>query len=586
MTFTSSTSPYAPPLSGRIIGAAVKELRFEDDALTDRTARRYFAGERIKDDGKRAIFEAVGQALIDRRIIPASPFLERTRMPYAKAVAFGIAWYAEQWDNLAGYMRSASAPVDKPELAAASYLRLAIVDLSLRVSAALFLADAPTPGEEPPLWAKDGGGGGLFLRQILDRCGDGKPTRDTLAERLEVDVKTVDNWLDADTRPYPYNLGRLARDLAPHIPDADADALEGEMRLHYALRALSDMLAKHLGRETAADLAAALVRFVSRNLAGLRAFSKLDPEDAARRQFLILLTGARFVGAEHLLKALWRRESDPIWRADLLAASKPWHLRLSQVAKYLGGLDEVARRAHEEHGIPQEDVEGLLEKVLQSVQTDMTRMDFADESELEGANIIRVKGDAEFSAANRMIQYAQARAENDLETALVHVRRAVELQPENASYHFELGGTLGLNGEVEDGIIECRIAANLAPEWEPPQVEIGIILLNAGRNEEAREHLENVARGKKRPSAHLSFNLGAARERCGDPAGALEMLERVIRINREHVALALDRAARCAFLIGESNKGRRFAKRANELGQSDTYRDWQSGKYRAARRSR
>ena len=578
------TSPYAPPLSGQTIGAAVKELRFEDDALTDRTARRYFAGERIKDDGKREIFEAVGQALIDRRVIPASPFLERAGMPYAKAVAAGIAWYAEQWDNLAGYMRSASAPVDRPELAATSYLRLAIVDLSLRVSAALFLADAPTPGEEPPTWAKDGGGG-LFLRRILDRCGDAKPTRDALAERLEVDVKTVDNWLDTDARPYPYNLGRLARELAPHIPDADEDALEGEMRLHYALRALSDMLAKHLGRETAADMAAALVRFVSRNLAGLRTFSNLEPEDAARRQFFILLTGARFPGAEHLLKALWRQESDPIWRADLLAASKPWHLRLSQVAKYLGGLDEVARRAHEEHGIPKEYVDGLLENVLQTVQTDMTRLDFADESELKDANIIRVSGDAKFSAGNRMIQYAQARAENDLETALVHVRRAVELQPKDAKLHFELGGMLGLNGEAEDGIMECRIAAKLAPEWELPQVEIGIILLNADRNEEAREHLEKVARGKKRPSAHLAFNLGVSRERCGDPAGALEMLERVIRINREH-ALAIDHAAYCAFLTGDATKGRRLAKRADELGQSDTYREWQAGKYRAARRSR
>ena len=583
MTFTS-TSSYAPPLSGQIIGAAVKELRFEDDALTDRTARRYFAGERIKDDGRRAILEALGQALIDRRVIPASPFLERRDMPYAKAVAVGIAWYAEQWDNLAGYMRSASAAVDRPELAATSYLRLAIVDLSLRVSAALFLADAPTPSEAPPLWAKDNGGG-LFLRQLLARCGDGKPTRDTLAERLEVSVNTVDNWLDADTRPSLYNMGRLARELAPHIPDADEDTLEGDMRLHYALRALSALLAKHLGREVAMDLAAALVRFVSRNLAGLRAFSNLEPDDAAKRQFLILLTGARFAGAEHLLKALWRQESDPIWRADLLAASKPWHLRLSHVAKYLGGLDEVAKRAHEEYGIPKKDIGELLDKALQTVQTDLTRLDFADESELKGANLIGVKGNAEFSANNRMIQYAQARAENDLDTALVHIRRAVALQPENARYRFELGATLGMAGKVEDGIMECRIAAGFAPEWETPQVEIGIILLNSGRNQEAREHLEDMARGKKRQSAHLAFNLGVSRERRGDPEGALEMLERVIRINKEH-ALAIDHAAYCAFLTGDAKKGARLAKRADALGQSDTYDEWRAGKYRAARRSR
>ena len=109
--------------------------------------------------------------------------------------------------------------------------------------------------------------------------------------------------------------------------------------------------------------------------------------------------------------------------------------------------------------------------------------------------------------------------------------------------------------------------------------------MNAGRNQEAREHLEDMARGKKRPSAHLAFNLGVSRERCGDPAGALEMLERVIRINKEH-ALAIDRAAYCAFLTGDAKKGARLAKRADALGQSDTYREWIAGKYRAARRSR
>lgn len=582
----TSTSSYAPPLSGQIIGAAVKELRILDGVLspqTERTARRYFSGVRISDAKKREIIGALGEALIANRIIPPSPFLERTRMPYAKAIASGIEWYAEQWDNLAGYMRSASAPVDRWDLAAVSYLRLAICDLSLRVSAALFLADAPTPNEEPPLWARENGGS-PFLRGLLERCGDNRPTRAQIAEDLIVAPNTVDNWLDGGANPFIYNLDRLSDYLAPRLPDADADALKGELRLHFALVAICDLLANHLGRDAVMDLAAALVRFVSRNLAGLRTYSNLEPDDAAKRQFFILLLGARFTGAEHLLKYLWRHERDPIWRADLLAASKPWHLRLGHVAKYLGGIDEAAQRAHEEFGIPMEEVEGLLDEVLRSAQTDLTDPGFIEASESEGMNVIRVKGDAEFSARNRVIQYNQAKSEGDLETALVHIRRAVELQRENADYHFELGATLGMAGEVEDGILECEIAAKLKPEWELPQVEVGIILLNAGRNREALEHLEKAARGKKRPSAHLSFNLGVARERCGDYEGALAMLERVARINKEH-ALAIDRAAHCAFQTGDAKKGRRLAKRAHQLRQSDTYNEWRAGEYRAKRGS-
>ena len=46
-------------------------------------------------------------------------------------------------------------------------------------------------------------------------------------------------------------------------------------------------------------------------------------------------------------------------------------------------------------------------------------------------------------------------------------------------------------GEVDEGIEECWIAARLDDDWELPRVEVGIILLNAGRNQEALEHLED-----------------------------------------------------------------------------------------------
>ncbi len=178
-----------------------------------------------------------------------------------------------------------------------------------------------------------------------------------------------------------------------------------------------------------------------------------------------------------------------------------------------------------------------------------------------------------------MIQYAQAKSEGDLDTAILHVRRAVELQSESAEYHFHLGATLGIAGEVTEGVQECWIAAQLDPSWELPKAEVGIILLNAGRNEEARGHLESIALSQGDLSAHLAFNLGVARFRCGEFKEALDALNRVIKLDPDH-ALALDVAAHCAFLVGEGNMGRRLAKRANVLGQSETYRDWHEGKYR------
>ena len=197
---------------------------------------------------------------------------------------------------------------------------------------------------------------------------------------------------------------------------------------------------------------------------------------------------------------------------------------------------------------------------------------------LDRMNYVGVKGDAAYSARNRITQYGWARAKGDLETALRHIRRAVELQPESALYHFELGATLGTAGEVSEGIQECWLASGLDPSWELPRVEVGIILLNAGRDTEALEHLEQMADGQEQISAHFGFSSGMARYRCGEYALALEALLEVVKLQSDH-ALALDVAAHCALLVGEAKTGRRLAKREFELGRTETYSDWRKGKY-------
>ena len=574
---------FKAPLSGPIIGVIVKVLRIQSDFLTRRTARRFFKGRRIKDAEREGIFLEIGKVLVDHGLVPNSPFLTHEDFPPEKVIAVAVAWYSSEWDRLVGHMRTASAPVDWPDLAAASYLRLAMVDLGLRVSAVLWLAELPAPGEGTPLWAEDRGGA-KYLRRLIRKCGKSGPTRDELAERLDVSYNTVDNWLDTHTRPSQSHIRKLAEELAGHIAGLDEESIKRQLHLHYALNELCDLLAESVGRETVVDLARALVRFTSRNLAGLREFSKLSPSDGSKAQLLILMTGARNVSSEYLLRALWRQERDPVWKAELMAASKPWDLRLTHIAQHLGGHDQVTQALQEKLGIPHEEANTLLDKVLKEIPSHLTSPHAIDPTELEGKTLIRISGDEEFSARNRMTQYNQARFEGDLETALIHIRRAVELQPENAEYHFHLGALLGIIGEVDEGIKECWIAARLDDDWELPRVEVGIILLNAGRNQEALEHLEDLAASRQEgSSSFLTFNLGAARYRAGDPRAALSALEKVIDEEPDH-ALALDMAAHSAFLIGDQQKGRRLAKLADQHGQSTTYREWQEGKYRAKRK--
>ena len=576
------STAYAAPLSGVMIGAVVKELRLQDRALNDKTARRYFNGTRVSDKKRAEIVLALGNALTELHIFPPSSFLEQQGIPQERVLGSALAWYAEQWDRLAGYMRSISASVDRRDLAATAYMRLVVIDLSLRVSAAMWLAELPTPGEEPPVWAEESSGA-KYLRKLLAKCGPSAPTRDELSETLGVSYNTVDSWLDSGVRPSHANLSNIADMLGPKIEGLETEILGRDLNLHFALSRICDLLSLHLGRETVMDLAAALTRFISRNLDGLRNHSKLPADSAAQAQLLLLLFGARFVSSEYLLKALWRRETDPLWRTDLMAASKPWHLRLTYVMQNIGSMEEAAQVAQDRFSLSREEAQSLVEEAVQSLIADPTRFQSPNLSDLEKMNFIRVKGDAKYSAGNRMIQYSQAKSEGDLEPALIHIRRAVELQPESAEYHFHLGATLGMAGIYQEGIQECWIAVQLDASWELPKVEIGIILLNSDQNHEALDHLEGVARDAPEPSSHLAFNLGVARYRCGYYGQALKALDEVISAQPEH-AMALDVAAHCAFLQGDPQKGAGLAKRANALGQSETYREWRDGKFRAGRR--
>ena len=532
---------YKAPLSGPILGAVVRELRLQNEVLTDKTAKRYFSGQRVKDDSKRKIFLAIGKELVDQGIIPPSPFLEREELPMERILPLGIAWYADQWDRLVGYMRSTSSPVDRPGLVATSYLRLAVIDMALRASAVFWLAKLPTPDEETPLWAKDKGGA-KYLRQLLARCGVPRPTREQLAEGLEVSDNTIDNWLDTNIRPSRANVDRIAEALAPHIGDIGADTLKSQLHRHYALCALCDLLATHIGHDEVIEIATALVRFTSRNLAGLRKSSQPDLDDTNKAQLFILLFGAQFMSSEHLLRALWRQEHDRDWRTDLMAVSKPWSFRLTDVALQAHTFDQSTQLAFNE---------------FRNAAEDMSRnaIEASDRSQ-----ILR----------NLDTFFRQAMQE------LVH-------RPESAECHYLVGSMLSMGGAVDIGIQECWISACLAPTWELPRVQVGIILLNAGRSQEAREHLESMACGQDGLSPHLAFNLGFARLRTGDAAGALAALEQAIEAQPDH-ARALDIAAHCAFLIGDEVKGRRLAKLADQLGHSETYREWKDGEYRARNR--
>ena len=534
----------------------------------------------MSDRARQEITASLARDLVEQGIIPELSVPNYDGIQFAEHLGHAIALHAVEWDRLVGEMRGSSASIDRSDLAGAAYLRLAAVDISVRYAGLLCLAGLPAPGEGTPPWAGEHGGS-WHLRDLLRRCGAVRPTRADLAGTLGVSKNTVDGWLDSNVRPRSYHLDEIGEVLAPLIEGMDSRTAAGCLRLHYGLSDMCTELERHIGREAVVETAEATVRLAARIHAELSSMG--DPSvdfEAAMFQLLALIGGARMGPGPVILRNIAEQESDPLWELEIVSATMPWDRRLQYVMKVLRDSGSVPALVRDRYVIPEELTESWMEEALRSMQAGpaIPRPFRPD------ANLLRIKGDAEFSARNRLIQFEQAMAFGDVDTALIHIRRAVELQPESSQYHFLLGAALAEAGKIEEALQECWLADSLNPDDELPRVEVGIILMNADRNREALDHLERIAPGQQDMSAHLSFNLGVARFRCGDYQGARQALKRSLSLRGDY-GPALDVAAQCAFEEGDAADGRRLAKKARRHGFTEAYEKWKANHYRKSRRS-
>ena len=614
------------PLSGEII----KEIQPDGGILSEKTTRRYFKGKQIKDAKKLEIFLEIGRVVTDRGLIPhgmlPEPLCPKAFLPKSthdgevgdgssilgkswlelgglirtasiimntnrptvmslysllsditsdRVVSTSIAIWAELWDELCGQLQTQSAPVNTPQFLAMSCLRLAVIDIALRVSAALWLAKLPPPEEETPLWAMEKGES-IYLKHLLDGCSNKRPTRETLAQEIGVSDTTVDNWLDTATRPNVENVDMIAEILAPRMINSEVSALKADLHCHYFLCSIGNRVADIVGRDNVIELANALVRLVRHSMRILDALTGWLPyEGDAMMQALLLIQGAPSIYSTPLLSELEACEENPVWKADLAVAHMPWHIRLRSIARVASGLDGVVDRSPDELGIPKEVLDAAKDEILR-----LARSHSDDEIESEDRMLAKLADDPKYRAGQQMLLAEQALSENDLATAAKRFIRASELQPHSAWYHFHAGILLGAIGQVEEGVAECKIAAGLDETWETPKVETGVIWLNSDNSQKARDHLETIACGNDDPSVRLATALGIARMKCGEYLGGLKMLEHAISKESDN-GLALMAAANCAFMLDDGVKGRRLAKRAKHVGYPLPYEMWDSGMYKA-----
>ena len=536
-----------PPTSGVILGVLVDAIGQRPPALTNKQASRYFHGDpSVSPEERQRVIEAIAQWVVRLNLLPVPQSLgSREPMPALdELLAMALRWHADQWDGLSAYVYSRAARA--PDLATVlePYLRLATIDLAIRAASLLWMVGVDSPQPEIPSWAKERGTA-VMLKSFLAKAG---VTRDKLAEAAGVEPQSADGWLDKGSRPEEKRFEGIGRVLSSGLGEAEPEQIADQLRRAYVLSAACNRLVSLVGRPTVEVLAGSLAIFTDIAMRALRPGTASQESETAMVMNLFLF-GSRSPLAPGMLRLFWEHQGDAEWRLAAQAAGLDWsvyvqhRLMASGSFELVGPAVEMQRPTREAFDA----LHNLSEELIDAcANQDLPRM---------------------FAAIGKQREVLEA---------------VLATNPGDAWLHMQFGSLEGKFGDAHKGIQECWNAAKIEEGWELPLVEIGIIHLNSGEPEKARDHLEQVAAQREDHSWHLLYNLGEARFRCGDIGGALGALNRAITLNPVHKDM-LDRAAHCAFLTRDHVMGRRLMNQARLLGTSETYKRWQRGEYRKRR---
>lgn len=593
------------PSSGKLVGYLAEALRLKAVLREDwstasyKTAQRYLAGTRVSAETVDDIISTLASTLV-----PNSLRIDDDRQ-LAEVVARALRSSAHAWDVFAAEVNAHCYPVDAAADLAYAVLRLALLDMGLRWGA--WIASRFVTGKASPwdrAWIER-----MAVRDYIDEkwlAGrrDGKAPRGPhqLSDRLKklakatgVSQRMVESWRK-DAIPENKHIESLARALSKS--SAERQRCEWELRLLFGVRALRRRLYRLCGEARIDDAIGAMTEtalFVSDYYRRLLCPPKSTSQDtqtlldlapwmlAESRMWDLILRGAQSelgVVFTTLLSdsAQWRPEVS----TDFQALPGDWVRRCQYWLRLLGRapreVEFLRQYATAEWGWSDDDVAAVAPATLEH----MTRMaGFANRPDSDGPTV-RVIAPPFEAAINRVEQAERAKSVGDLAKATEHMHRAVELQPQNAGLQFKLGCYLWqLAFEqhrplVEEALAACREAVRLDPEFGNARNEIGIILSNVGRYDEAE-----AAFGEAEPyfgrEAHHWYARGRNYVCCDRLGDAREAFEKAIDLTAEraHVpAMALLAAVMVA--LGDNRSGRRLGKKVHFLWGSDPSENWEA----------
>lgn len=124
----------------------------------------------------------------------------------------------------------------------------------------------------------------------------------------------------------------------------------------------------------------------------------------------------------------------------------------------------------------------------------------------------------------------EAQMQGNLDEAIAHYRRSIELCP-TAEAHTFLGWAYSSQGKPEEAIRECQIAIRIDPDFGNPYNDIGAYLIELGRLEEAIPWLKQAMLVKRyEPRHYPHMNLGRVYAKQGKLYDAIAELKRALEI--------------------------------------------------------
>ena len=525
------------PTSGQIIGALVTKLGVNHPLLQSRTARRYFSGDPehlVKDSTKEDIIGAIAEVLTDSGFI-ASPQVREDNHKPAPTLASMLQWHSDNWDLFRSFLRRRTMnvlPSHMPKVWEA-YVRLAVIDLALRVAAHLHLAGA-SPAALDLFSSTNRTARGDYLNQ---RRRLAKLSLEDLAKKVDVDDHTVDAGIYRGARPSNDNLAKIAKVLADNIKGSTTSGIVLELRALYWISDVANLLAEHIGDEAVAEAVGRLHRYAEATYRIIE--DQFPAEDRAANLTVLADLGVGGRLATPLLTALIEQEPDDEWREDLQSTGMGWVRRVlsANLSVHFAEVDDL-------------------------IQTTEGR-------QLTNWDVSNAEAYAHYRRS------LELQIQGKLHEALTEVEIATRLDPLDPANHFTLGSVKtgigigrGDTALIRKGLDALWMAVALDPQWIVPWTEIGSTLLHTDRTEEAVAHLRDVKPECGPLDSHYYSALGAAYWKLDRLSEALAAFEVAIELDPEETS-ALVAASEIALWAGDKEKHRRYYRMAHHFGAED-----------------